>query len=149
MSYVSFMWQLTGDIWIQLAHLKSWGSHRAYGQPQWCLDQTWQQRMAETVDIWTPPAPCVLTHHTSNRETMETVLGMAQAAMRKLNHRFQRRFLYLVECQNTLHFLRALLRDLQALLLWYTAVTGQTGTQQQLGSFMYLWGQNRGVRWRV
>lgn len=56
-------------------------------------------------------------------------------------HRFQGQpveHLNLVECQNPLHFLQALLWDLQALLVWQTSVTGQTGTQQQLGSFMHL-----------
>lgn len=38
----------------------------------------------------------------------------------------------LVEGQNLLHLLQVLLRDLHTLLLGHAAVTGQTGTQQQL-----------------
>jgi len=51
---------------------------------------------------------------------------------------FQEATLYLVEGQDPLHLLQALLGDLQALLLGQAAVTGQTGAQQQSGAFRHL-----------
>lgn len=59
-------------------------------------------------------------------------------------------YLNLVQCQNPLHFLQILLRNLQILLLWQTTFTGQTGTQQQLRFFIYLrWEEkDEKARWR-
>ncbi|TNN48345.1 hypothetical protein EYF80_041463 [Liparis tanakae] len=54
--------------------------------------------------------------------------------------------LYLVEGQDALHLLQALLGDLQALLLRQAAVTGQTGAQQQGGAFRHLGRKERTTR---
>lgn len=45
---------------------------------------------------------------------------------------------YLIQRQNSLHFLQTLLRNLQGVLVWQTAVTGQACAQQKLGAFIPL-----------
>lgn len=69
--------------------------------------------------------------------------GQRKVSFNKCNKAAQKHSLvleevYLIQSQNSLHFLQTLLRDLQGVLVWQTAVTGQTCAQQKLGAFIHL-----------
>lgn len=133
-------------MWLPLAHLYSWGNHRACGRHLWCQRQTWQRRKGETVDTPTLPAPCVSTRRTSDRshrkkrEEKKKKKGSSLAWQWHKTSSWLARCvtLNLVERQNPLDFLQVLLGDLQALLLGQAALTGQTGAEQQLGAVVHL-----------